>query len=312
MCRKSKYNKVFRRGILKLKLTDLYSTDSRIDFNDIDVLTDNQLFIDPFKIKRSNTDLSKKCLEKLTDFFSTATKFVKEGKNLDKLFDKLNECNETCLGWSKGCPHGKGVSGKLGHQLSFALMNHPLIENNVIQNVEDFSVFLENFGSDRVSDICTRVILLELAEFTEDWCKKLCIPNALSLKEKHYWNNITHTWDKARFKLPTVANRDIIFTPVYLTSKYLILKDFIDFVNLGILEYYKEFYQEEGLISLERISRKKEKMEPYKKDITNFFQNEGIDIYDKEFFYKLDTDKQMKMLEIYKKSRNHKLESQKT
>lgn len=293
-----------------MKLSDLYNTDSTIDFNDINVLTDNRLFIDPFKIKRSNTDLSRKCSEKLIDFFSTATKFVKEEKALDDLFDKLNECNETCLGWSKGSPQGTGVSGKLGHQLNLALKRHPLILNNVMQDVEDISIFLEDFGSDRVSDICTRIILLELAEYTEKWCEDLKIPCALTLKEKHYWNDSTHTWDKARFKLPSIDSHDIIFTPVYFTSNHLILEGFNDFVNLGVLEYYKEFYQEEGLASLERTLKNKEKKEPHKKDIVIFFQNEGIDIFDKTFFTNLDVNKQKKIVKTYKNYRINKLESE--
>ncbi|MEG2640634.1 MAG: hypothetical protein RSA18_03935 [Bacilli bacterium] len=292
-----------------MKLSDLYDTNSTIDFNDIVICSDNELFIDPFKIKKSKEDLSKKCNKKLLDFFSTATMYVMEEKSLDELFDKLNECNETRLGWSKDSPKGKGVSGKLGEQLSFAMKNHPLILNGVMEEIEDISIFIEGFGSDRISDICTRVILMELAEYTKEWCEKLNIPCALSLKEKHYWDSSTHTWGKARFILPSANNLDIIFTPVYFTSNCLALRDFSDFVNLGVLEYYKEFYKDEGLSSLERSLKNNQKKEPYKKDIVKFFKEKGIDIYDKAFFSDLDEKTQRKIVKIYKEYKNYKLQN---
>ena len=91
-------------------------SQAELDFVDIPLNTDIELYVDPFAIFLDKDIWFNKCNNLIIDFFD---RLIYELKNNNKskaleLMGNLSEANDANLGLSKGIPDGKGIGKKYG------------------------------------------------------------------------------------------------------------------------------------------------------------------------------------------------------
>jgi hypothetical protein len=149
---------------------------SRLGFVDIILNADTNLFIDPLLLSESRHDeISCGSSERYTKHFEKIVKLLSVVKTMDstdvafrsatKLF-QFHEISWTCLGYG-GAVGGSGFGKEL---ISATLDTAKQIVDLGVTDVDLFmalALFEEGIGPDRISDMTTNIILLDLIKFNE-------------------------------------------------------------------------------------------------------------------------------------------------
>lgn len=112
--------------VTELHVTELYRlerTQAEVDFVDVDVSTDNRIFIDPRAIRLQKGDLQESCVACLVSFFTEILDAIrlKNPAKVRQLMRHLGEPNETHLGFSRGRSRGRGLRGGKSDQIADAI-----------------------------------------------------------------------------------------------------------------------------------------------------------------------------------------------
>lgn len=183
-----------------MKISEIYklNVDQKgLDFIDIDVERDVELFIDPCWIHILDGKWFEEASVTIFSFFEHIINLY-ENNQKDKakqLFNSAHEPNETCLGMSKGEPDGTGASSTMLANVFEVIVNEQMIERGLIQQIEDLPVFIDKFNQDRLSDLVTNLIRKHLVEFTKEQCKKHGIALTPGVEIGSYWNKDLKQWD---------------------------------------------------------------------------------------------------------------------
>ncbi|MBF0216129.1 MAG: hypothetical protein HQL30_03930 [Candidatus Omnitrophica bacterium] len=121
------------------KAFKLNKTQPELDFVDIDLKTDIPLFIDPYAISKRNDLWSVECHNIIVEYFQLVIDAIKndEEKVAIKMLSRLNETNETHLGFSTGKSQGKGVSGTQSALLYKKLKESSAVKTGFITELSD-------------------------------------------------------------------------------------------------------------------------------------------------------------------------------
>ena len=79
-----------------------------------------------------------------------------------------------------------------------------------------------NIGEDKVLDIITTIIFLDLIEYTQEQCEIWKIPTEEVKLNKMCWDADSEIWKSVKTELPVYSNRPIVFIP-----KSFVAKDYI-------------------------------------------------------------------------------------
>lgn len=145
-----------------------------LDFVDVNISRDNRLFIDPTLIAHDPSPVGRECQALIMSYFHEVFDCIRT-RNLDRLWNLsmfAREPNETSLGLSRGRPSGKGASPEILMRIYQGIMDQGLLENGIIQAPADITLYTENFGADRMSDLITNIIRRVLYEFTVMQCNR--------------------------------------------------------------------------------------------------------------------------------------------
>lgn len=186
---------------------------------------DTKLFIDPLLLENSSIELiNANANSRLTAYFEDIITLLKASSSFGDLpwreADRRMEFHEipgTCLGYGAATIRGSAFGRKLrGNLLNTA-------KQIISLGIEDPKLFillplLENdVGPDRISDMATKIILPELAEYT------LQIAQKFSIKTEHY------EFDGQTYSLPRNPleqnNIPIILVPKDILSKLPVASD---------------------------------------------------------------------------------------
>ena len=184
------------------------------DFVDIKLNTDNLLFIDPRLIENSNDLIAKKMQLRIESFWGELIRSVKS-KDVKKIYymlSGLKEPNETRLGYAFSKPKGNSVADKLKPKIVDAIQRNKAVKTGVLSHFSDVELFIEDVGSDRISDITTKIIKEVLIEFTQEQCKLHNIQMQL-VKQDDIYDYQTQKWVKRKVNLPVYSKKAIIFVP---------------------------------------------------------------------------------------------------
>ncbi len=189
----------------------------QLDFVDIKLDTDNLLFADPRLIESSNTALAKQMQVRVETFWAELIKAVraKDHFKINSLMSGLSEPNETRLGYSFSKSSGNSVGPKLKPKIIDAIQRNKAVKTGVLSHFADVELFIEDIGSDRISDITTKIIKEVLIEYTQAQCKLLGIPMK-EVKQRDMFDYRTLKWYSKKVELPIYANKPIIFMPKYV------------------------------------------------------------------------------------------------
>ena len=223
------------------KVSEYFKLDKSqwdLDFVDIFVDRDMPLFIDPWAIRSGQDSFSQDCRSDLHVFFTDLIQSV--GTNQQRAFellDSLHEPKETHLGFSSKSYKGRGV-GKLNAQAMYdALIESEAVRTGLLTDLEDTTLYIEHFGSDKVSDIVSNVIKRRLIEYTQEQAMLNGIPTKKQTVTG-VWNSESKEFlDQNNVELPRIENTGkLLLVPKgFVRKRVTINQD--DFYRHGILEF---------------------------------------------------------------------------
>lgn len=196
----------------------------KLDFININLTKDNKLFIDPLRIRNGNTEFHKRCYSKIEMFVNSMINLAqnRQYKKLLEFIDNFYERNETRLGYSIQTIYGKSFGENGGTDLVKSLTKNDILESGFVEDIFDFLIMVPNIGEDKVSDIITTIIFLDLVEYTQEQCKLWKIPTEKVALDKMCWNAEIEIWEKIEAELPVYSNKPIVLVPKsFVGSSYL-------------------------------------------------------------------------------------------
>lgn len=266
-----------------MKITEIFKlnkTQREIDFVDIDFPNDVPLFLNPFIIRDNSSSLGIECEECISTFFELVIEYLKNGNEIaaQELMSKVGEINEIHLGLSLGKSRGNGIGKENANRLVSSILKSEAVKSGVVEKLEDFSLFIDGIGRDKISDLIANVIKKCLIEYTKTQCKLWGIPTNKMCKTGFYWNHIERKWEQGVDEMLVIDNQIVILVP----------KDFVSCTrssaqSIYYQHYVLEFFQEEYVrtnhyLVRERRDKKGNLVEKYvyKKDIDEDFRKNNI------------------------------------
>lgn len=169
---------------------NVLAKEKELDFFDLNIDHDSRLFIDPFLIKKSPIEEERNLFERFGDFFRFAyDKSLRikidedEYRSLKSLLN-FHEPREIGLGYTENSNSGAGPGPSFADILfKFFVSNSAkrLIKEEGLFpdgkfNPITLQIFIDDLGSDGLSDITANIIMDYLISYTQDQCKLLGIP----------------------------------------------------------------------------------------------------------------------------------------
>ena len=278
---------------------NLNKSQYELDFVDIPVNNgDVPLFIDPYAISKRSDYWSIDCHNAIVNFFQEVINQIRRGhrKKAKNMLSKLKEPNQTRFGLSKGNnPRGRGIGGEQASNLYDALADSTAIRTGFIKDLEECELLIEGISRDKISDISTNVMRLQLIDYTQIQCDLWGIPMH-DTPSGFIWDFIIKEWTNDFVKLPICHDRSILLVPKAIARFN---------IEFNHQEYYQHFVlnflQSEHLnanSSLVRTLRDGTKRPPYKKVLKK------IHPLSKRYLYEFSKD-HPRVLKNYKDSKNY-------
>ncbi|AZS18184.1 hypothetical protein EI981_07535 [Paenibacillus lutimineralis] len=216
-----------------MKISEIFNLEKsqrELDFIDIDTDNDLPLFVDPYFLSHRKDPWSVSTNRTIQSFFHHVIELLDSGfkKEARILFENLSEPNETCLGVSSDRPRGRGVGKDEAIKIFDSLMDSKAIESGLIGHFEDFVLFVDGVGKDKISDLTTNLIREHLIEYTQTQCKLHGIELTKDVPSGFYWNDTELKWDTRLTDMLIIDGRKIILVPkgavsfsyYYIPDKY--------------------------------------------------------------------------------------------
>lgn len=262
--------------------------------------SDIKKFIDPLKIDRAYTSLSKEMSLVIEDFFKV---FIDEPMkvlgNVNYNSSIFKEPSENHLGYCRDGYYGNGGGTSLVNQLWKIL---PSLRSGNVQHFRHISFLCHRISDDVTSDLTTRIIFKQLAMYTLEICIKYGIKTSMS-SPKYFWDHTNHCWSAESFELPLLPNGDtMIFIPENLCSSQVSMNHFRRFAKMGIVKYFMIHWDE---VSNElncdfSIFGNDGKMMTEKRFI-EILKEHNFNVYDVQKFLSLEKGVRDKIIEFYEK-----------
>ena len=176
----------------------------KLDFVNINLAKDNKIFIDPVKIKNGTSEIHKTCYKKIDSFIQILLELSRkrEYKKLLEITDNFHGRNETRLGYSLESTYGKSFGENGGRDLVKLLAKNEMVSNGEVEDIFDCLIMVPNIGEDKVSDLITTIIFLDLIKYTQEQCNLWKIEMKNVSISKLCWNADNETWIKVKKQLP--------------------------------------------------------------------------------------------------------------
>lgn len=206
-----------------MKISDQYNlgkSQFELDFIDIDTDYDTPLFLDPYFISRSDFPFAISSQTALHTYFNYLLTLLRENNYelAGELFSYLGESNDVCLGMSTGSPRGHGMGPQDAAKIFENLLFSKAIETGVMEDIEDFRIFVPNVDKDKVSDMTANIIKQMLLSYTKDQCDLHHIPMTQDVATGAFWDSMSYSWKSEYTSRLIVKNRPILLVPKRIIS----------------------------------------------------------------------------------------------
>ncbi len=241
-----------------MKFNEKYHIKDTSEYIDIDLETDNKLFVDPYLIYLGKDEMSIRCSNRIVNYF---TQLLEAAENGDDnaghyLVKYLQENNEVRLGYSKSVPCGKGLGKNKGLELFNNIKNSKAMKSGLVKDIFDASIMLENVGNDKISDLTICIILEELIEYTQKICLKYNIPMFKQKLNRPIWSDSNNKWiEKIDVLLPQHNSVPIILIPNSYANPMLVYT-YNRFYNYQMMPYYETLALKDPSNGLVRILKR--------------------------------------------------------
>ena len=228
------------------KSSDVFSLgieQAELDFVDIELTSDTQLYICPYAIQIRDDDWSGQCGDNIRSFFGNVLDQLRDGNigRVEHLLSHLHEPNETFLGESSGLPEGRGVGNEKARQLAQALRHSRAFATGVLADISEAELFIHGVGRDTISDLTTNVLRGLLADYTAEQCELLDIPVTDTRILGPVWDANRLDWEAKILRLPRHNGMPILLVPKFSVRRRLSL-DSQEFYNKHMVEFLQEEY----------------------------------------------------------------------
>ncbi|HOI84642.1 MAG TPA: hypothetical protein PLP48_01070 [Acholeplasmataceae bacterium] len=255
------------------------------DFLDINLEKgkDIKFFVDPFIIANSTAPIGTQIRTKLFDYFNNIMDML-VGQNFHiSNLGPLHEVKEAKLGY--GVHHGSG-SDNLAQVVFEQISISQARTSGLLTDLLDINLFVKNIGPDRTSDWMLNIIFDIMQNYTIDKLRNFNYPFEYRDYQKMYYDSELNAWSVKIYKLPVYNEVAFLLTPKCITNENrLVVKGTHDFVDHGILSYVINniylFDELQTLITTYRSGvRKGQPRNPTKKDIREYYNTQGKNLYD--------------------------------
>lgn len=272
-----------------MKISEIFAlgkTQYELDFVDVDPDEDIPLFLDPYFISSGEYPLATEAHRTLKSYFDFLLMLLKEAE-LDaarELFSYLGESNEVCLGFSKGKPQGKGMGPTDADRIFKSLLGSRAIESGVMEEIEDFRIFVPNVDKDKMSDMTANIIRKVLIQYTQNQCDLLGIPMEKGIPTGYYWDIGTRSWKNEYDRMLVVNGRKILLVPKRFVSyaKDYTPQKYVDHFALNFLKneqlrlngplvQYRKNKQRTPYVTKKSVREKEEETSPINKHWITMF-----------------------------------------
>jgi hypothetical protein len=198
----------------------LSKSQYELDFVDVDTNTDTPLFLDPYFIAKSDFPFALEAHLSLRSYFDCLLGALRGDrmKDAEDLFSHLGETNEICLGFSRSAPQGKGMGPSDASRIFKSLKQSKALQTGIMEDIEDFRIFVDNVDKDKMSDMTANIIKKQLIEYTKAQCVLWDIPLTEGVPSGFFWDRKTNSWENQYTEMLIVNDRKILLVPKRIVS----------------------------------------------------------------------------------------------
>ena len=213
----------------------------QLDFVDVDVATDTEVYVDPHALRQLRTEWGRDCVALLQHYFRCVLAAIRAGDTAraDELLGQLREPNQTRLGQSQGQPAGHALGPTLAADVRDQLARSEAVRTGLIEDLEDTILMIPLVGRDLISDITTNVIREPLIRYTQQVCEDLGIPVEDGVVAGPVWDPATEEWSQSYATLPWVGQHALLLVPKVIVRRRLDF-DADDYYNRYIIPFLQE------------------------------------------------------------------------
>ncbi len=210
----------------------LGKTQAYLDFVDVPISTDIEVFIDPTALRTLTSKWGAECASLIQYYFEAVLSRIRAGKDREAqlLGSSLNERNEFHLGFSAGKSQCHGFGSKSAENVWGALSKSKASKSGLLKDLEDTCLLIEGIGRDMVSDAVCNIIRGPLIRYTQDICAYYGIPLTPNVVSGPIWNPQTEAWENRYISLPITSEGKVILVPKIIVRHRLSYE-------------YREYYQ---------------------------------------------------------------------
>ena len=206
-----------------MKISEIYNlnqTQYELDFVDIDPDKDVPLFLDPYFISKSDFPFAMMAYSYLTTYFEYLLALLRSDyiTQAEELFSYLGESNDLCFGMSKGKPCGHRMGPEDTKEIFKNLYQSRAMLTGVMEDIEDFRIFVPNVDKDKVSDMTANIIKRALIDYTIEQCELHGIPLIENVPSGMFWDPKNKMWDNQYVKRLVINNKPILLVPKRIVS----------------------------------------------------------------------------------------------
>jgi hypothetical protein len=202
---------------------NLGRTQGELDFVDVDVVGDVELYVDPRAIRLLPSEWGQECVSLIQNFFHAVLNAIRAKRDDEAvaLLSGLTEPNETHLGLSRGRAQGTGLGPGLARESYESLSRSEAASSGLLTDLEDTALMVEGIDRDRVSDIATNIIREPLIRYTQAACSLYGIPVKKNVESGSLWNPHVKEWDADFVDLPVTPGGKLLLVPKVIVRRKL-------------------------------------------------------------------------------------------
>lgn len=206
-----------------MRVSEYYNlgvTQPSLEFVDVDIVRDAQVFVDPHAFNAIASDWARECVSLLQDFYGEVLAAVRAGDRARGMYllERLGESNEAHLGLSSAQSRGSGVATGLAADIYDALGMSTAVVSGILSEVHETVLFVAGVGHDRVSDMTINIIRRQLIKFTQEVCRLYDIETVPGLDSGWMWDRQSQSWVADRVELP-MPNGKLLLVPIAVVRK---------------------------------------------------------------------------------------------